>query len=403
VTPWINGRLESAQTNAAKAAPGFEQPILQIEGIPWDLRGVVTLDTLPTTPGGLKAIQGIRVGQPAARLHLLSGGGRTGCRLRVHYADQQDREFSLASIWNENRVVSWDNPRPEVPILSIDVIASPNSRSSIAAITVQTAPDPVIALQPPSAYPRVQLGQPLELNATVTTPGSWSYQWSVNQQPIPGATHSTLRIDKTSAKDLARYQVEVRPKNPDPAHRGGRSPAVRAVNAADPIVRGALKEELYLNVPGGSVEDLRNSAKFPGRPDAVDFVSVLEAPGIPHDNFGRRLSGWLVPKESASYRFFLCSDDASSLAISPDETAGKLEVIATLGGWSAPRKWGSLNPESISKPVRLEAGRRYFIEVLHKEGAGGDHLGVAWRKADEAPPKDGDAPIGAEFLQLPVD
>lgn len=62
-----------------------------------------------------------------------------------------------------------------------------------------------------------------------------------------------------------------------------------------------------------------------------------------------------------------------------------------------------MNLESISKPIRLEAGRRYFVEVLHKEGAERDHLGVAWGKVDEAPPKDGDAPIGAEFLQFPVD
>ncbi|MHC4251914.1 MAG: hypothetical protein ACYS9X_22570, partial [Planctomycetota bacterium] len=32
-----------------------------------------------------------------------------------------------------------------------------------------------------------------------------------------------------------------------------------------------------------------------------------------------------------------------------------------------------------SAPVRLEAGTKYYIEAVHKQGSGGDHLAVAWR------------------------
>ena len=92
------------------------------------------------------------------------------------------------------------------------------------------------------------------------------------------------------------------------------------------------------------------------------------------------------------------------VSLSPDETSAKLAEVAKLGGYrETPRSWEKLDPESISKLVRLEAGKRCFIEVLHKEGNGGDHVSVAWRKAGEPPPKNGDEPIGAEFLQRPAE
>ena len=33
-----------------------------------------------------------------------------------------------------------------------------------------------------------------------------------------------------------------------------------------------------------------------------------------------------------------------------------------------------------SRPIRLRGGKIYFIEVVMKEGGGGDHLGVGVRK-----------------------
>lgn len=406
LTPWYTGAVEGRQTNAAKPAAPFAAPVFEMGGTPFDLRGMVSLSTVPAHGGSLKAMLGIPIGQRAGRLHFLGGGyNARAFRLRVHQADQQVHEFRVTPTWagDEFRVVSWDNPRPEVPVHSIDVIALPNSEPRIAAITVQTEPEPVIGTQPQPAFPRVTLGQPLELGVAVATPGTWSYQWSVNQQPIPGATNPVLRIASTTAKDLAGYQVEIRPTVPDPASRGVRSPMVWAVDAADPVARGILKEELFLDVPGASVEDLLKSLKFPGRPDTTSAISALEVPQIPHDNFGRRWSGWLAPRESADYVFYLCSDDSSRLALSADEKAGNLEVIARLNGHAGWRNWEALSGEAISKPVRLEAGRRYFLEVLHKEGGWGDHVSIAWRKAGEPAPKNGDAPIGGEFLQLPAE
>ena len=134
----------------------------------------------------------------------------------------------------------------------------------------------------------------------------------------------------------------------------------------------------------------------------MEFVGALEAPQSSFENFGRRLTGWLVHKESADYVFYICSDDDSLLSLSSDESPRNLAEIARLNGYKLTRRWEELDESSISRPIRLEAGRRYFIEVLHKDGIGGDHVSIAWRKADEPALKNGDHPIGGEFLARPA-
>lgn len=64
-------------------------------------------------------------------------------------------------------------------------------------------------------------------------------------------------------------------------------------------------------------------------------------------------------------------------------------MIASLEGKSRTRDWERLRSESISKPVRLEAGKRYWVEALHREASGADLFAVTWQMPDEPPPKSG--------------
>ena len=81
---------------------------------------------------------------------------------------------------------------------------------------------------------------------------------------------------------------------------------------------GALLEERWLNIPGGKVADLTNSARFLKSPDQVALRDRFEIPENSGDNYGVRLSGFLRVPEDGDYIFHVSSDDQGFLFLSPD-------------------------------------------------------------------------------------
>jgi uncharacterized repeat protein (TIGR03806 family) len=61
----------------------------------------------------------------------------------------------------------------------------------------------------------------------------------------------------------------------------------------------------------------------------------------------------------------------------------KRTLIASVPTWTNSREWFKF-PQQASAPIPLVAGSMVYIEVLHKEGTGGDNLAVAWQLAGGA-------------------
>ena len=72
--------------------------------------------------------------------------------------------------------------------------------------------------------------------------------------------------------------------------------------------------------------------------------------------------------------------------------------IAQESTWQGIRNFQAEGDESVSAPVALEAGKAYFIELVTKEGGGGDNAAVAWRLADDADVGAGALPISGDHL-----
>lgn len=166
-------------------------------------------------------------------------------------------------------------------------------------------------------------------------------------------------------------------------------PAVQATSAPEsptgtlavpPDGTGALLRETWFDVTGLTVADLLAHPAFPGSPSARDYPTSFEtAEGGPqHDLYGSRWRGYLHAPVSGSYTFWIAADDAADLYLSPDDRPEARQLIARVPGYTLPREWTKF-AEQESVAVRLEAGQRCFIEVLHKEQAGGDHVAVAWQ------------------------
>src|SRR6185503_2677783 len=176
---------------------------------------------------------------------------------------------------------------------------------------------------------------------------------------------------------------------------------------------GFLKREVYLELGGEKIDNLIDAPKFPNAPDFVTFESSFESAPFGF-TYGQRFSGFIVPKETARYLFYVAADNTAELFLSADESSTNKVKIAYEPEWALPREWTGNSDgrrrgcdatppacENISKALLLEANKRYYVELLHKEGFGGsagNHVGVTWRKETDPEPLNDSEPIGAEFL-----
>ena len=144
---------------------------------------------------------------------------------------------------------------------------------------------------------------------------------------------------------------------------------------------GSILREFWTNMPGGTVADMTNNPKFAEAPDGSDLITKFEAPQNWGDNYGQRVRGFVLPPVTGAYTFFIASDDASELWLSTDATPANKQKICGVNSCTGPNEWGKF-PEQKSQPVTLEAGKRYYIEALHKEAGGGDHVSAGWQLPD---------------------
>lgn len=151
--------------------------------------------------------------------------------------------------------------------------------------------------------------------------------------------------------------------------------SISSVLAAD-NPHGLLRER-WDAIPGNAIVGLTSSRAFREAADVVSIVPEAEAPANQGDLYGQRLSGWVTAPVTGNYIFWIAADDSAELWLSTDETQSLKRLIANVNSWTAARAFDA-TPGQRSIAIGLVAGRKYYIEARHKEGAGGDHLSVAW-------------------------
>ncbi|MBL9130004.1 MAG: DUF1929 domain-containing protein, partial [Verrucomicrobiaceae bacterium] len=140
---------------------------------------------------------------------------------------------------------------------------------------------------------------------------------------------------------------------------------------------GSILREWWTGVSGVTTQDLVNSPNYPNNPTGSDQLGNFEAPTDWADNYGQRVRGWIHPPVTGQYRFWVAGDDETRLMLSTTDSPANTNIIARVPTWSNSREWSKF-PEQTSALITLQAGQRYFIEVMMKEGTGGDNLAVAW-------------------------
>ena len=99
-------------------------------------------------------------------------------------------------------------------------------------------------------------------------------------------------------------------------------------------------------------------------------------------NNGERIFGFVHPQTSGQYKFAIASDDTSELWLSPNEDPASSEMIARVyspdgSAWTEEGDYKKY-PDQISKQITLQAGKKYYIESLIKQGSGAAHVAVYW-------------------------
>lgn len=156
----------------------------------------------------------------------------------------------------------------------------------------------------------------------------------------------------------------------------GRSPT------AQPSEGYGLLREVWEGIPGNAIAELTGSPDFPDRPTSTNYVTDLfEAPIDVLEEYGQRMHGYLVPPLTGQYTFWIATDDNGELHLSTDENPANTRLIAFVANWTSPRAW-DWEGNQQSEPIRLEAGKAYYIAALMKEGGGGDNLAVRWLMPD---------------------
>ena len=183
-----------------------------------------------------------------------------------------------------------------------------------------------------------------------------------------------------TAQPAPATQTPTAEPTPTPAATPAPEPAATDDDGDAPVptsLTGRILREIWWNLAGAAVNDLAEDPRFQAEPDAIDYLAQMDSSRLGKD-YGVRIRGYLHPPVDGDYHFWIASDDSSELWLSTNEDAQNKRYLAGVSGWVPRLDWDQMDGQS-SAPVALEAGKRYYIEILHKQADQKDSLSVAWQ------------------------
>ncbi len=149
-------------------------------------------------------------------------------------------------------------------------------------------------------------------------------------------------------------------------------------------ITGKIVREVWLGLSGDTLQSLIFDERFPTTPDRTDYPPSFESHTNWTSAFGTRLRGYVTPPRTGDYLFSVSGNGQIRLFLSPDDDPANKAIVAQII-FSPNRVEGDTShvaSSDKSEPITLEAGQRYYMEVLHKFGTGTDDLIVTWQGPD---------------------
>ena len=190
---------------------------------------------------------------------------------------------------------------------------------------------------------------------------------------------------------IAVGDVTITATTNDGSFTGTTTISVVTENGQNCSATGSITMRRYDNINGITLNNLFNAASFPDNPSTTVELDSFEIPSYVANNYGAWVNGFLCAPETGTYYFWISGDDHVRLNLSTDDDPENKTTIAFHNGHTNYRMWDRFDSQ-MSVGIQLIQGQSYYIEGFLKEGVGGDHLAVGWRK-----PSDG---IGEEPSEI---
>ena len=126
-----------------------------------------------------------------------------------------------------------------------------------------------------------------------------------------------------------------------------------------------------------SIGYLTIDSRYPNNPTTTNILTEFRTSNL-GDKYGNRVTGYIVPKETGKYTFYITGDDNTEFYLSTNESASNKKRRCRISGLTGETEYNKYKSQKSSS-ITLEAGKYYYCELLHVEGTGADHFGVHWQ------------------------
>jgi ELWxxDGT repeat protein len=150
--------------------------------------------------------------------------------------------------------------------------------------------------------------------------------------------------------------------------------AIKPVETTACTGTGTLVREIWTGITGTSVSTIPGSSP----PNTTVTLTSFSTPNYYGNDYGSRIRGYVCAPATGAYTFWISGDDNSELWLSDNDNPANKRRIAYVSGATSVNQWDKYSTQ-MSTTINLVQGQRYYVEVLHKEGNGADHVEVGWR------------------------
>ncbi|MGN7992689.1 PA14 domain-containing protein [Chitinophaga sp. 22308] len=215
-----------------------------------------------------------------------------------------------------------------------------------------------------TANATITVGNSVQFGPQPTQGGSWSWSGPNNFS----ASTREIYLSNVQANQTGSYVATY-------TNSGG-CQSTQTFNIS--LTTGTILREVWAGISGTTISSLTSNSNYPNNPTSRDQLTSLEGPTNQADNYGTRIRGYIHPPATGSYTFWVAGDDNTDLYLSPSDNPANSSRIAYVNDWTDSRQWNKYGTQQ-SSAINLTAGRKYYIEVVHKEGSGGDNVAVSWQ------------------------